>query len=188
MKTSMNYYAPMWLLVLGLAFGLFSCEDDKTHGDPDYFGDIATLPFYITNLAGNENLIKSPEDSPYDLDYIHIIMHDGKRVEDLRYEYGKPNSSHPVAEGYVFISDFLGDITYSELQSIDRVPSENSIKYENKPFYLYLSPDDIDTLRIVRTFLEEEAEPAYLMYHNGKRISYRDAQCCQLKFLQMCFF
>ena len=168
---NLKFYAPIWLLVLGLAFGLFSCKDDKTHGDPD-FGDIRHLSFYITNLAGNENLIKSPEDSPYDLDYIHIIMHDGKRVEDLRYEYGRRNTGnhhdHPAAEGYIFMSDFLGDIVYSELQSIDRVRSENSIKYENKPFYLHLSPEDLDTLLLKRTFSEQAAEAVYTLYHNGE--------------------
>ncbi|AFM03253.1 hypothetical protein Fleli_0794 [Bernardetia litoralis DSM 6794] len=33
MKKSMNFYAPMWLLVLGLAFGFFSYKNNEEDGN-----------------------------------------------------------------------------------------------------------------------------------------------------------
>ena len=158
MKTSINYYAPMWLLVLGLAFGLFSCHTDTPEGEPCH-EEPDPLYFAITDLSFN-NLSPTKEDSYYDLDYVHVIMHDGKKVEDLRYEYAPfRRNSHPANYGYAFGSNFLGEVASSELERCDKVLPENAIKYANKPFYLYLSPNDIDTLMWKQDGL----------YHNGQK-------------------
>ena len=139
MKTSMNFYAPMWLLILGLAFGLFSCDntyDDELTND-DLFGSGSPRFAFAAVDEGFHNIITSKENSPYDLDYVHIVMHDGKRVEDLKYSYGgNIGLPHPANRGYVFESDFLGEITYY-----------NKITpYDSKPFYLYWSQEEVDTL------------------------------------------
>ena len=156
---NLKFYAPIWLLVLGLAFGLFSCHTDTPEGEP-CVGEISPLPFVITDFDFN-NLSPTKEDSYYDLDYIHIIMYDGKKVEDLRYEYAGEqfDAFFSANKGYMFISDFLGDIANSEEQSCKRIPSENTINYINTSFYLHLSPNDIDTLMWKKDGL----------YHNGQK-------------------
>ena len=159
MKKSMNFYAPISLLVLGLAFGLFSCHTDTPEGEPCY-EEPNPLYFAITDLSFN-NLSPTKEDSYYDLDYVHIIMHDGKKVEDLKYVYAGQqfDTFFSANKGYIFVSDFLGDIASSEEQSCKHIPNENTINYMNRPFYLHLSIDDIDTLMWKQDGL----------YHNGQK-------------------
>ncbi|AFM03250.1 hypothetical protein Fleli_0791 [Bernardetia litoralis DSM 6794] len=72
--------------MLGLAFGLFSCHTDTPEGEPCYDDEPNLLYFAITDSSYN-NLSPIKEDSYYDLDYVHIIMHDGKKVDDLKYVY-----------------------------------------------------------------------------------------------------
>mgnify|MGYP000182747012 CR=1 FL=1 len=155
---NLKFNLPIWLLVLGLAFGLFSCENVDKEGDPCY-DEPNPLYFAITDSSYN-NLSPTKEDSYYDLDYVHIIMHDGKKVDDLKYVYAPfRRNSHPANEGYAFGSNFLGDIANSEEWNCNHIPSENSITYMNKPFYLHLSIDDVDTLMWKQDGL----------YHNGQK-------------------
>ncbi|WP_375561591.1 hypothetical protein ACE193_03300 [Bernardetia sp. OM2101] len=157
---NLKFNLPIWLLVLGLAFGLFSCENVDKEGEPCY-DDITPLTFTMTDMLGN-SLSSTKEDSFYDLDYVHVIMHDGKRVDDLKYEYNPFKSYHPSNEGYAFLSNFLGDIAYSNINKCngDEKQNPNSIKYTNQPFYLVLSPDDTDTLLWDGTKLYHNGNPA----------------------------
>ena len=156
MKTSMNFYAPMWLLVLGLAFGLFSCADNEEDSfrRPEEARNGAVSNFVITDLNGY-NLIKSREDTPYDVDYIHLVMHDGTVVKDFQYDFSYGHH-HPASNGCKFLSRFLAqfmiphkfDLEYQKLQ------------YQDKNFYLIL--DEIDTDTLYWNSKENQ------LYHNGK--------------------
>ena len=142
MKTSMNFYAPMWLLVLGLAFGLMSCQDNVEDGDhrPLEGKNGDTYGFAITDLNGY-NLVKSWESTPYDIKFIHLVMHDGTVVKDFSYDfyYG---SHHPAAQGCVFRSGFFAQIVRPD--SYD--PKYQKPQYLDKDFYLVLNEVDTDTL------------------------------------------
>jgi len=141
MKKSMNFHAPMWLLVLGLAFGLWGCNHINSDDTDEVYG-YRPSPFHITAVNRQFQNILTSKESPYDLDYVHIIMHDGKRVDDLKYSHGTDITStdlpfHPAYRGYVFESDFLGTIINYKI---------SNTPYDSKPFYLYWSPEEVDTL------------------------------------------
>ena len=153
---NLKFYAPMWLLVLGLAFGLFSCQNNEEDGfcRPEETRNGAVSSFVITDLNGY-NLIKSREDTPYDVDYIHLVMHDGTVVKDFQYDFSYGHY-HPASNGCKFRSSFLAqfmlpykfDVQFQKLQ------------YQNKDFYLVLDEADTDTLH----WNSNESQ----LYHNGQ--------------------
>ncbi|PIY08305.1 MAG: hypothetical protein COZ18_12945 [Flexibacter sp. CG_4_10_14_3_um_filter_32_15] len=151
MKKSMNFYAPMWLLVLGLAFGLWAC-DKRSEGEPKIFDPIGEVHFALVDSSAN-NICKTKENSPYNVDEIYIVMHDGTRVSDLRYytpKQGQNDSNHPAYKGLVFASDFL-----------HAQAAYKGSKYADKPFYLVLNEEDTDTL-----MWKSEEE---WLFHNGEK-------------------
>ena len=156
MKTSMNFYAPVWLLVLGLAFGLFSCQNNEEDSfrRPEEARNGAVSNFVITDLNGY-NLIKSREDTPYDVDYIHLVMHDGTVGKDFKYDFSYGHH-HPAANGCVFRSGFLAQIILPDSYDLEYQKPQ----YLDKDFYLVLNEVDTDTLR----WNSKENR----LYHNGK--------------------
>ena len=156
MKTSMNFYAPMWLLVLGLAFGLFSCQNNEEDSfrRPEEARNGGVYGFAITDLNGY-NLIKSREDTPYDIDFIHIVMHDGTIIKDFQYDFSYGHH-HPATHGCVFNSGFLSQVIDLNLYDIEYQKPQ----YQDKDFYLILNESDTDTLH----WSSKESQ----LYHNGK--------------------
>lgn len=147
MKTIFNLRGFMCLLVLHL--GLFGC---KPPIDPVIQGS-NNHTFALVDSNGR-NICKSKENSPYDVDEVYIVMHDGVRLPDLRYYLPKVGdlnySHHPANKGLVFSSEFLA-------MEISYVGS----KYADKPFYLVLNEEDTDTL-----MWKSEDER---LYHNGEK-------------------
>ncbi|WP_375561589.1 hypothetical protein ACE193_03290 [Bernardetia sp. OM2101] len=155
MKNLMNFYAPMWLLVLG--FALFSCDsEDITASDeePIFYTNRGGIAFAIVDREYN-NLFKDEQNSIYDMDYIHIVTADGKYRDNLRKQYIE-HYHIPYYEGYTFVSTLLSQISASGSHDKDHIKPE----YANKPLYLHLSSTDIDTL--VWNGNEKK------LYHNGK--------------------
>lgn len=156
MKNLMNFYASMWLLVLGLTFGLWGCEtsQDATLGRPNIPENNATYGFAITDMDGY-NLIPTEETGIYEMRFIHLIMHDGTVVKDFEYSFN-PTYHHPAVRGCVFDSKFLGKVIRWKGYREDYRKRE----YADKDFYLVLSEEDTDTLR----WNSSEGQ----LYHNGK--------------------
>ena len=153
---NLKFYAPMWLLVLGLAFGLFSCADNEEDSfrRPEEARNGGVYGFAITDLNGY-NLIKSREDTPYDIDFIHIVMHDGIVVKDFRYDFHY-GGYHPATQGCIFRSGFLAQIIHPDLYDVQY----HKPQYLDKDFYLVLDKADTDTLH----WNSKENQ----LYHNGK--------------------
>lgn len=154
----MNFYAPMWLLVLGLAFGLSACDsEDITAGneeEPIWYDNRGSMSFAIVDREYN-NIFKDKQNSFYDIDYIYIVTADGKYRDNLTEQYIE--RSHILYyEGYTFSSTLLSQIAEGGSHDKNHIKPE----YANKPLYLHLSPTDIDTL--VWNSTEKK------LYHNGK--------------------
>ena len=151
MKNLMNFYALMWLFLIGVLFSISSCKR-PLEGEPNIGPSVEKLYFALVD-SNAYNICKTKENSPYNVDEIYIIMHDGTRVPDLSYytpERGQNYSSHPANRGLVFVLKFLHDQATS-----------NGSEYADKPFYLVLSEEDTDTLMWK---LDENR-----LYHNGKK-------------------
>ena len=153
---NLKFYAPIWLLVLGLAFGLFSCQNNEEDGfrRPVEGKNGDTYGLVITDLNGY-NLVQSREDTPYDIDFIHFVMHDGTVVKDFRYDFYYA-SHHPASNGCTFRSGFLAQIVSPHSYDIEYQKPQ----YLDKDFYLILSEEDTDTLH----WNSKENR----LYHNGK--------------------
>ncbi len=154
MKKSINFYAPMWLLVLGLAFGICLSSCDNNEGDPMTNELAGSFIFAFVDSNAN-NICKTKENSVYDVDAIKIVMHDGYEVEDLFYftpGQGQNDSSHPSTRGLVFDSHFV----YTIIADFTAAHQ----KYSDKPFYLIINEEDTDTL-----MWNSQVER---FFHNGK--------------------
>jgi hypothetical protein len=153
MKKSMNFYAPMWLLVLGFTIACFS-SCSMPDGDPMTDRIAGDFVFAFVDSNAN-NICKSKENSPYDVDAIKIVMHDGYEVQDLYYYtpgQGQNDSSHPSTRGLVFGSHYIFTILADF--------TEAHKKYSDKPFYLIINEEDTDTL-----MWNSQVER---FFHNGK--------------------
>ena len=173
MKNSIKFYAPIWLLVLITSFGLFSCnsEDITTdENDPNIPSNSSGIAFVIVDREYN-NLFQDKNNSFYDMDYIHIITSDGKYKDNLKTQYIERNESIPVPYyiGYSFISPLLAQI--DESGNYDKKYWKT--QYADKPLYLHLSPNDVDTL--VWNSTEK------WLYHNGIRTNKHNAIVIDLK-------
>ncbi|WP_375561595.1 hypothetical protein ACE193_03320 [Bernardetia sp. OM2101] len=164
MKNLINFYAPIWLLVLGLVFGLWGCQEDAseefdnpnalTIGSPM---NLLTMNFVIAD-SSYTNLMKGEGRNFYDPEYIYLETFDKKHRDNLSKRF--QNRSHaPVYEGWVFESKLLAQIAKDR----DYEPKCQKPEYANKPLYLHLSPIDIDTL------MWNPADTS--LYHNGKKVN-----------------
>jgi len=137
MKTSMNFYAPIWLLVLGLAFGLWGCDETPTIEDSveGEYKSLIPLSFCLVNEQFY-NIIPTSENSVYNLKNIYVQMEDGYIVEDFKYTNRYTDLPHRANVGFVFQSDFLGEIAFYE----------KHVQYRDKPFYVVWNSTDTDTL------------------------------------------
>ncbi len=138
----------MWLLLIGVLFSISSCEKPSI-GEPNRGG---TCEIHFALVDSNAyNICKTEENSPYNIDKIRVVMHDGTVVSDLTPYIPKRGNGysaiHPSTRGFVFASEFLCvEAAYG--------------KYVDKPFYLILSEEDTDTLM----WKSDEER----LYHNGK--------------------
>ena len=149
MKSLFNFH-PLFLLLIGVLFSTSSCKR-QPEGEPIMQSPNLEIRFALVDKSAN-NICNTKENSPYNVDEIYVIMHDGVRATDLQYYLPSETqgySYHPANRGIVFASEFLHSQTYKGSQ------------YADRPFYLVLSNEDTDTLMWNST---EE-----WLYHNGEK-------------------
>ena len=160
MKTSIKFCTPLWLIVLLFSFGLFSCNSEEVtlnDNDSNIPSNTGGMLFVIADYNYN-NLFENTRKGFYDMDYIYLITADGKYRDDLEEQYIE-HYHLPIYEGWTLLSPLLDQIAGYNNYDKNHVKPE----YANKPLYLHLSNEDIDTLM----WKSEEKQ----LYHNGKPIN-----------------